>query len=84
MILHVLMLVNIILLYGSCILLRIIEKRVDLQPPPLLRKQRDKDHFQHKSDKESLPLAWLMSFPVSHMYFVRSNAFVYLAYLPIP
>jgi hypothetical protein len=25
-----------------------------------------------------------MSFPVSHMYFVRSNAFVYLAYLPIP
>ena len=76
MILHILMLVNIILLYGSCILLNgiltkgIIEKRVDLQPPPLLRKQRDKDHFRNQSDKESLPLAWLMSFPVSHMYFV--------------
>ncbi len=43
----------------------IAEKRADLQPPPVLRKRHDKDYYQNQHGKDYLPLAWLMSFPVS-------------------
>ena len=43
----------------------IAEKRADLQLLPVLRKKHDKDYYRNKYGKDYLPLAWLMSFPVS-------------------
>jgi hypothetical protein len=63
------------------------ENRVDLQPPPLLWKQHDKDLFQNQSDKEPLPLARLMPFPMSSLCFVYLIVFVsgasYTSHLPL-
>jgi hypothetical protein len=44
----------------------IAEKRADLQLRPVLQKKHDNDFYQNQyGDKDYLPFAWLMSFPVS-------------------